>query len=239
MLVVLAGFAMACSGSKQAPASPTATATVAAPPTPRVDASGKPLPPLPADVRPFPPELKTEGDKILDEVSKLRNMPVKGPVQMNLIGRKAAIDYYRAGYDLESRQRTELEQKVYQLPRAIPTGTDINETFLKLLGTGILGFYVPDTKAFYLLDDLGGLDSPVAHTTVVHELTHALQDQYFDINAIEQTRLDANDWDGVTAFLDTVEGDAVTTEGAYKKASSKRAPCFQSLSWSTCPACRS
>ncbi len=171
--------------------------------------------------------MKAEGENILAQVARLRGMPAKGPVQMNLISRKAAIDYYRAGFDAETRQRNEVQGEVYGLLGLTPAGTDITETFLKLLGTGILGFYDPDTKAFYLVDDLGGLDSPTSHTTVVHELTHALQDQYYDLNSLEKARTDANDWDGVTAFLDTIEGDAVSTEGAYRGTSSRRAPCNQ------------
>ena len=146
---------------------------------------------------------------------------------MNLVGRKAAIDYYRDNFSEESKRQTQLQQDVYQLLGMIPKGANINELFLGLLGLGILGFYDPDLDAFFLLDDLGGLDSAASRTTIVHELAHALQDQYLDINKIEGERRRSNDWDGLTAFLDVIEGDAVATEGAYRNASPRRAACYQ------------
>ena len=54
--------------------------------------------------------------------------------------------------------------------------------------------------------------------TLAHELTHALQDQYFDLDATEKKQ----QTDGQkTAFRALVEGDAVGIEDAYVKAMSE------------------
>jgi hypothetical protein len=69
----------------------------------------------------------------------------------------------------------------------------------------ITGFYSPEFNALYLVDSAQG-----SRSTIVHELTHALQYQYADIARAERQR--ANDWDATTALLDVLEGDAVNTE---------------------------
>ena len=230
-------MALACSGSDKAPPGATATlapqatgvATLPATATlaPGPLATPRPLPTPPADARPFPPDLKAEGEKILTRVAELRGTPSKAPIQMNLVGRRAAIEYYRRNFDEQTRRDMAMQQDVYQLMGLIPRGTNITDTFLNLLGIGILGFYDPLLKAFFLLDDIGGLESGPGRTTVAHELAHALQDQYYDIDKLERERRSTNDWDGLSAFLDVVEGDAVATEGAFRNASARRAPCFQ------------
>jgi hypothetical protein len=235
LLLGAAVFVVACSGGKTA-STPTATvetaqaaATAVPPPTTVAGptATPRPVPSPPVGSRPFPPELQAEADRILARVAELRGTPPRAPVAMNLVGRRQAIDYYRNNYDAEAKQQAELQEDVYELLGMLPKGSDIRELFLGLLGLGILGFYDPDQDAFYLLDDLGGLDSVASRTTIVHELAHALQDQYYDLIKLEGERRRNNDWDGITAFLDVIEGDAVATEGAYRNASPRRAACFE------------
>jgi hypothetical protein len=182
---------------------------------------------MPENARPFPPELKAEADKIVARLGELRGTPAKAPVSMFLVGRKEAVSYYRDSIDDGDRREAALQEDVYQLLGLVPAGTSIIEALLSLLNLGILGFYDPDHGALFLVDDLGGLDSAASRSTVVHELTHALQDQYYDLKKLQAPFEQGNDWDGYTAYLNAVEGDAVVTEGAYRESSSQRAPCFQ------------
>ena len=217
---LVAALVLACSGSDTPPATATPATSVArlAPaatpgPTrpPAATATAAPAP-TPA-ARPFPPDLEQQARQILDRVAAIRDTPPKGDVAMNLIGRRAAIDYYRDSYDAEDIAATELRQEVYRLLGLLEPDDDLFDAFLNLLDLGIAGFYEPDFKAFYLLDDLGGLDSGASRTTIVHELVHALQDQYHDLNAIGETLED--DWDAAHAFTNLIEGDAVHTETAF------------------------
>jgi hypothetical protein len=80
-----------------------------------------------------------------------------------------------------------------------------------------------------MLDSLnGGIYGSLAKSTIVHELTHALQYQYVNVDRASGER--ANDWDATTALLDVIEGDAVNTENAllgYSTRSTYRQPvCF-------------
>jgi hypothetical protein len=128
----------------------------------------------------------------------------------------------------------DLKQETYVLLGLIPPpentgGRKIDDLQLDNLISQITGFYNPEYNAFYLVDTInGGIRGGLARSTIVHELTHALQYQYQDIDAIARER--ASDWDGTTALLDLVEGDAVNTENlvlGFSTRSTYRQPvCF-------------
>ena len=110
----------------------------------------------------------------------------------------------------------DLKQETYVMVGLIPPpeqagGRDLGAQQLDNLIPLITGFYSHEFGAFYLVDSLnGGIQGSLARSTIVHELTHALQYQYVSVDAIAQQRV--NDWDGTTALLDVLEGDAVNTE---------------------------
>ncbi len=106
-------------------------------------------------------------------------------------------------------------QALYELLGLVPpqqqTGQTVQQQQTDNLISIITGFYSPVYNAFYMIETInGGIDGPLATSTIVHELTHALQYQETDINAIAQKR--AGDFDATTALLDVMEGDAVHTE---------------------------
>jgi hypothetical protein len=76
----------------------------------------------------------------------------------------------------------------------------------------IRGLYDPETKTLYLADWIGFQDQ---EETLVHELTHALQDQYFDLNAYEKNGGEVS-LDRQFAKDSVVEGEAVALTLNYK-----------------------
>ena len=77
--------------------------------------------------------------------------------------------------------------------------------------TTTTGFYDPDTKKLSVRgDDLTDTDVKL---TIVHELTHALQDQHFDLN-----RLDREVRDSGQSFAEDalIEGDATTVDVDFR-----------------------
>ncbi len=224
LLALLAlGIAPACSkGSPDsgsigpAVGSPTAVAATAT--QPADSATAAPGPTSTSTPRPtlgahdLPPALRQDMDTLIAKTAQVRGLPVKAPVEMKLISRHDAVEYYRSTYKPQDLADLKLKQELYILLGLLPPGANLQDLFLNVLGAGITGFYDPDVKTLFLLEDFAPA-SPVTLTTAVHETTHALQDQYFDLNAITE-RL-RGDWDASTAFLDVVEGDAVGTEKAY------------------------
>ena len=88
---------------------------------------------------------------------------------------------------------------------------DLRQQSVDNLVAQITGFYSPDLEAFYMLETIiGGVSGGSARATMAHEFTHALQDQYHDLNALAAAR--ADDWDAFRALQDVVEGDAIASE---------------------------
>jgi hypothetical protein len=106
-----------------------------------------------------------------------------------------------------------------------PAGMDLKAQSLKLLKSQVAGFYDPRGKEMVLVEggaDLGIWNSAAqfmiqrdvaGEMLLAHELTHALQDQNFDL----ATRLDEvkNDDDRALALKSVAEGDATIAGFAY------------------------
>lgn len=89
---------------------------------------------------------------------------------------------------------------------------DLNQTLEDAMVTQAAAYYDPKQKKFFIVmvpADNMGLD-----TIAAHELTHALQDQYFDLTAYLDPKVALDD-DQVTARKFVVEGEATLTMFAY------------------------
>ena len=85
---------------------------------------------------------------------------------------------------------------------------DLFEAGNTLQDDGTLAFYSPTTNRV----TVRGLSLTVElRVTVVHELTHALQDQYFDLEAMQDVESDGEAF----AARALIEGDAVRVENEY------------------------
>jgi hypothetical protein len=79
---------------------------------------------------------------------------------------------------------------------------DVTQLLLDLLTEQIVGFYDPDTDVLYIVE---GARPEMRETIIQHELVHALQDQYVDLDSIQQLR---GDNDRSTAVQAVIEGQA-------------------------------
>lgn len=75
------------------------------------------------------------------------------------------------------------EEQAYKLFGLIPDSLDLERFLVSLLTEQIVGYYDPEAKTLYVVqdapDDLAGI-------TVTHELVHALQDQYVNLDSIQR-----------------------------------------------------
>lgn len=84
----------------------------------------------------------------------------------------------------------------------IPDTLDLKKLFLPLLTEQIIGYYDPRTKVLYVVD---GAPKDYAGYTIMHELVHALQDQYVSLDSIEKLTADS---DRQAAMQTVIEGQA-------------------------------
>ncbi len=95
------------------------------------------------------------------------------------------------------------QERVYKVLGLIPQDTDLNALLRRLLEEQIVGYYDPATKVLYVVDDVR---SDLVEITITHELVHALQDQYVNIDSIQSATHDADRQVAAQAIL---EGQAV------------------------------
>ena len=99
------------------------------------------------------------------------------------------------------------EAKVFEALGLVDGRPDLAKAEQELQGAGVIGFYDPKTKELAVR---GVEAKPSVRHVVVHELTHALQDQWFGLD-----RPPHNDDESDLAFTTLVEGDAVRIENQY------------------------
>ena len=84
----------------------------------------------------------------------------------------------------------------------IPAGTDLAKVYTSLHGSGVLAYYDPALKKMVIK---GTKLDVYTRVTVAHELTHALDDQNFNLGRVERG---ADDGASALAIRSLVEGDA-------------------------------
>ncbi|MCU1358694.1 MAG: hypothetical protein JWM89_4112 [Acidimicrobiales bacterium] len=149
---------------------------------------------------------------IADWVERARKLDYKHPVEVQFL---TAAAYTKVSTDdgggdgatAESAQAT--KDQVAQL-RALGflTGDlDLDKASKTLNDSGSLAFYSPDTKKVYVR---GTKMTPGLRVTLAHELTHVLQDQYFDLTRVSSMS------DGRASVMRALaEGDATRIEDQY------------------------
>ncbi|MBI2795888.1 MAG: hypothetical protein HYX65_04190 [Gemmatimonadetes bacterium] len=86
---------------------------------------------------------------------------------------------------LESAESSELEgkQQAYTLLGFLEPGTDLRRLFTDLLVEQVAGIYDPRTHTLYVVE---GVAPEAVGITLTHELVHALQDQYLDLDSVQR-----------------------------------------------------
>jgi len=151
-------------------------------------------------------ELTRVSDEIRAEIETLRGMKFKRPVKVEVADKKRFIEYARQRQEKtetpERRRRDELQAKMLGL---IPPDMDLQAAIEKLLEEQVGGFYDPGSDTFYLMESFGG---DLARIILSHELTHALDDQHFDLDA--QIRRLGQRTDAEFAYQALVEGSGTS-----------------------------
>jgi hypothetical protein len=124
-------------------------------------------------------ELFRSVDEILKFVSQDTGLAVKHTVKRQLASRekveKYIVDRMKDDEDAKRLERSEIVLKKFGL---LPRDFNLRDFLVRLLKEQVAGFYDAKTKTVYLLD---WVEPEQQKSVLAHELTHALQDQNFDI----------------------------------------------------------
>ena len=152
---------------------------------------------------------------IADEVAKLRKLDFEHPVAAEFLDdaafeKKVTTDRGK----LSKQDKRDLERSQAQLRAVglIGAGVDLFDAVGSLQTSGVLAYYDPKTKKITVKGT--NLDDVSTRVTVAHELTHALQDQHFDLQKLEKAAAADH---GSTVLHTIAEGDAVRIQNEYVK----------------------
>jgi hypothetical protein len=152
----------------------------------------------PADLS-SPAELARQ---ISGRVEQIRGLEFRKPVHVAVVDAATAREHFRRRTDeLWPESRAQLEQRVYADLGLLPPGSDLRLLLLDLLEEQAWGYYDPDSDTFFVLDDVPPASAPIL---MAHELTHALDDQHFQLDSRFEELVE--DDDASTAFAAVVEG---------------------------------
>lgn len=172
-------------------------------------------------------ELVEQIEGIETYTSETRGLDELEPVERIFPSRQEAIDYvlqlYEKEFPEDEARRLSLLYEAFDL---LPPDSDYLTTYLDLLSAQIGGFYEPETAEMNVLlmsGDEPGDELPLLEQIVyAHEFVHALQDQHFDLEAIQTQAGDNRDH--TQAILSLIEGDATVMMNLYTQAIAEQNP---------------
>jgi hypothetical protein len=94
------------------------------------------------------------------------------------------------------------EEAAYKLLGLIPDSLDLRKFLIAVLTEQVVGYYDPAKKVLYVVK---GTDDQTVGITITHELVHALQDQYVNLDSLQKN---TSDNDRLTAAQAVIEGQA-------------------------------
>ena len=151
-----------------------------------------------------PQELLSQADEVLQQMSQITGLPIKGPLKKQVISRPEIEKYLMENLHEEMTPADIHAQEA--LVRAFGlVSRDFNlEKFLVSFYTEqAAGFYDPKRKTMFIAD---WIPAEMQAMTLSHELTHALQDQNWDLDSYMHAARD--DDDATSARQAVVEGYA-------------------------------
>lgn len=165
-------------------------------------------PPSTASTAP-PPTLEEVVAEIEAFVERERGLPFLREVTVELADEGEFQDRLLDDFE-ESTEDLRTTGLVLQALGVVPAGSDVVDAFRGLLGAGVVGFYDSATDELVVR---GGAVSPYVRTVIAHELTHALDDQHFEL---ERPALEDAEDESSYGFTALVEGNASRVERAYR-----------------------
>lgn len=176
MLVLLLVLALGCFAQQPQPTAPPKAPIQPTQPVPQAEAKA------PVDRQ----MTAAEGKKLLDAVDEVLKfdsgdsaLPIKHEVKRQLADRAQVQAYIEKELrEDEDAQRLKSGEIVLKKLGLLPRNFNLDEFLVRLMREQVAGYYDPDTK---FVNMLNWLPPETQLPVLAHELTHALQDQSFDL----------------------------------------------------------
>jgi hypothetical protein len=175
--------------------------------------------PAPDDAADLP--VQQRADRVIHEVARIRDVAVKQPVPAGERNKDELLTVMTAEVekDWHENQRG-LGERAYKAFGLLSADFDLQKFMGELLADQVAGYYDPEKDEFFMVtpkegakkkEGLAAIDDAI---TMPHELTHALEDQHFDLLKLQKSM--THDDDRAGALLALIEGSAM--EGGVEHA---------------------
>jgi hypothetical protein len=138
-------------------------------------------------------------------VEQLRQLRFKSPVAVEVVDGATARKDFEADIDDAERELARHTRDAWVHLGLVPPTTDLVASQLQLAETDVLGYYHSGSKKFRLLDHVPATE---IRAVMAHELTHALEDQHYDLAAVQKR---ATNEDQAIAIRAVIEGSAMVS----------------------------
>ncbi|MBC7791077.1 MAG: hypothetical protein H7Z74_14115 [Anaerolineae bacterium] len=136
-------------------------------------------------------------------IERATGLKFKTPPRIEVRSRDQIREFLQSRVTEEAATKELLgQQSAYRRLALLPETLDLRSFLVNLLTEQVAGYYDPKTKVLYVPDDAR---AEILEQTVTHELVHALQDQYANLDSIQGT---TGQNDRVTAASSVMEGQA-------------------------------
>lgn len=167
-----------------------------------------------------PDELLKTADEMIQAATRLRGLELKSPIAKGVKSRAEISEFLNARIAEEyDESLIQNEARLLRTLGMIPQSLDYRGFIIKLLTEQVEGYYDPKNRTFYIASWLPASDQK---PTMIHEITHALQDQHFGIGRVLQEDLTQNNDDRALAHRALIEGDGLAVMMNYLLEPAKR-----------------
>jgi len=149
--------------------------------------------------------------ELAPQVEAIRGLKFKRVVPVEIVDDAAARVHFNSRVEkFWPKDRLRAEQTVYTQLGILPAGTDLLALLFDVLEEQAGGYYDPESGTLYLLDDMPRSTAPIL---MAHELTHALDDQHFAIDALLDGAGGGNDREAAISAV--IEGSGTIVMMAF------------------------
>jgi hypothetical protein len=146
----------------------------------------------------------SEANRAIPRIERGSGLTFKTPPRIEARTRDEVRQFLEEKLDTElPAEELQGQERSYKRFGLLPDTMNLRNFMVGLLTEQIAGYYDPATKVLYVVE---GADPALIDVTVSHELVHALQDQYFNLDSLQKLR---GNNDRQVAAQALLEGQAV------------------------------
>lgn len=143
---------------------------------------------------------------VIEKIQEIRELPFPWQVEVEVITISWAKENWGRSYAEADRESIIREERIYKSLFMVPENASLYEARVEWAGAFVAAVW--QGKIYVVREYFNPWNSPGAEKTLAHELTHVLQEKYFQLQDIPT-------FDGGKAKAALIEGDACLMEEVY------------------------